>query len=191
VASAGEALEVLSDDAGDVDVYATVTGQDGAGRWTRNQVLLQGLAAVALGTWSYVDEFAKAYAAASTPATAFTSSRGNVTLRRAAGAIERQKLFPQESAREHPVLTLYPKPSAADILAIPVIRRAKRLFHDSDPLPDLWEPALLEDMLIYWKQNTGEADLAAAVAPRPALADLLATDNESRGPNYTVPFMGR
>lgn len=192
VASTGEALEVVSDSALDVDIYATVTGQDATGRWQRNQVLLTGAVAVAIGTWTYVDEFAKAYGSASTPATESTSSRGNVTLRKVAGAVERQKLFPQESAREHPVLTLFPKPDAADTIAIPVIRKAKRLFHDSDPVPDLWEPAIFEDMLIYWKLNTEESSLeSAGRAPRPALRELLATDNEERGPSYTVPYMGR
>jgi hypothetical protein len=192
-AVAGEALEVVSDSAADVDVYATVTGQDASGRWTRNQVLLAGTVAVAIGTWSYVDEFGKAYGASTTAATAGTSSRGTVTLRKASDhATELQKLFAQESAREHPVLTIYPKPSAADTLALPVIRKPKRLFHDSDPIPDMWEPALFEDMLLGWKLNTGESSAeSAARAPRPALADLLATDNEQRGPSVTVPYMGR
>ena len=38
----------------------------------------------------------------------------------------------QESAKEHNVLTVYPTPASADVLAVPIIRRPKRLLHDAD-----------------------------------------------------------
>lgn len=188
----GEALEVLSSDNGDTDVVVAITGDDANGRWTRNQVPLIGQSAVAIGTWSFIDEIAKAYVATATPATELTSSRGNVTLRKASvDHTELQKLFPQESAKEHAVLALYPKPNAADVIAVPIIRRPKRLFHDADPIPDLWEPAVWEEMAIEWGCNTGNIRREnAGSVPRPAFLDLVCFDNEtSRGrAARTVPF---
>lgn len=187
--SSGEALQVLSDSAADIDIVCAITGDDANGNWTRNQVTLTGLTPVSIGTWAFVDEFAKAYVNTATPATDLTSSRGNVTLRKTSDATELQKLFPQESSREHAILTLYPKPNAADTLAIPVIRRPKRLFHDADPVPDLWEPALFEEFIMQWRVNTGEINAAeAGAAPRPALNDLIAHENASKPRMHVRPY---
>lgn len=189
--STGDALEVVSSDVLDIDVVVAIAGDDASARWTRNQVTLNGTTPVQIGTWAFVDEFAKAYQASSTPATELTSSRGTVTLRKTAGGAVLQTLFAQESAKEHQVLVVFPKPSAADVLAIPILRRPKRLFHDADPIADLWEPALWEDMLIQWHVNGGELTLPqAASTPRPALIDLVAFDNEQGGRSRTRPFRG-
>jgi hypothetical protein len=188
----GEAIEVLSDNAADGnDIVATVTGQDVNNDWVRSQVQLNGVVPVGLGTLKWIDELAKAYVATATPVTKLTSSRGNITFRTTAAQTLLQKLFPQESAREHPVLTVYPKPSAADVLAIPVMRKPKRLFHDSDPIPDAWEPALQEDLVLQWKVNRGELSPdSVARAPRPCLRDLIETDNLQRGAGRTAPYGG-
>jgi hypothetical protein len=188
----GDALEALSDSAADVDIVVAIDGDDANGRWTRNQVTLTGVNPVALGTWSFVDECAKAYQATSTPVTEGTSSRGAVTIRKTAGQTEIQKLFAQESAKDHPVFTVFPKPVSADVLAIPVIRKPKRTFRDADPLPDLWGPAIFEQMLIDWQVNTGELTVAAAMAvPRPKFVDLAAYENQDKGRRHKQPFMNR
>lgn len=176
----GEALEAVSDHASDTDVRVVVTGDDVTGRWTRVQATLTGTSAVALGTWSYIDEFGKSYTAGVTPATELTSSRGSVTLQTVSTPVELQKLFAYESAKEHPVLTIFPKPSAADVITMPLIRKMKRLLYDADPLPDLWEPMIHEEMIYQWKVNTGElSPIAAASAPRPCFIDLLAHEQAS------------
>lgn len=190
-ASTGEALEAVSDNAGDIDIVVAIAGDDANGRWTRTQVTLTGLSAVALGTWSFVDECAKAYQVTATPVTELTSSRGTVTIRNAADRAERQKLFPQESALEHPVVGFAPKPSAGDVLAIPMIRKIKRLLRDADAVPDLWEPAVWEAMTIEWGVQVGAIPRAqAASIARPALFDLICYDNESTrgGGSYTTPY---
>lgn len=188
-AAAGDALEVLSDNGADTDIVFALAGDDSNGNWTRTQVTLNGTNAVAVGTWAFVDECAKAYVSTATPATDQTSSRGNVTLRKVSGQAEIQKLFPQESSREHAIFTVYPKPSSADTIAIPVIRRPKRLFHDADPVPDLWEPALIEEWGMQWAVNRGELTLAQANAlPRPALVDLIAHENSITPTRHVRPY---
>lgn len=190
-ASTGDALEVVSDNAADVDILAAIAGDDSTGRWTRNQVRLTGIVAVAIGTWSYLDEFGKAYLSTATPATDLLSSRGTITLRKVAGATELQKLFAQEASHEHPIFAVYPKPSSADVLLLPVMRKPKRFVHDADPIPDLWDPALWEEALIQWAVNRNEMKLAEAIAvPRPAFRDLAMFDNEQRGRAASVPFGG-
>lgn len=192
-ASTGDALEVVSDNAADTDVVVAIAGNDSSGRWTRNQVTLTGTVAVAIGTWSFVDELAKAYLATVTPATELSSSRGMVTLRKVAGATELQKLFAQESAKEHQLVTLYAKPASAYVIAIPTIRKVKRLVYDADAIPDLWEPAVWEAMHIEWMVNTGEMRREnVGQVRRPALEDLIAFDNETTraGGMRTTPFGG-
>jgi hypothetical protein len=193
-APAGEALEVLSDSASDTDVVVTVAGDDSSGRWTRTQVTLNGTTAVAIGTWGYLDEMGKAYVnTVDAPTSApYGSSRGTVTLRKVSNQAELQKLLPQESAREHALVTFYPKPSGAWTMALPCIRKVKRLYNDADPLPDLWEPAILEEMHIEWQVNTGEMPRTiAGQVPRPAFLDLLVYDHElARGgaASWSEPF---
>lgn len=188
-ASTGDALEVVSDNVSDTDVVVAISGDDASGRWTRNQVTLTGTTAVAIGTWAFVDELGKAYQASATPVTELTSSRGTVTLRKVTGGTVLQTLFAQESSKEHPVFTLVPKPVAADVLAIPILRRPKRLFHDADVIPDLWEPVVWEEMVIGWQVNTGDLSLAESLnLPRPAYIDLVAFDNASKGPSRTRPY---
>lgn len=190
-ASAGDALEVLSTENDDTDIVVSIGGDDAGGRWTRNQVTLQGTTPVGIGTWAFVDEFSKAYQSDADPVVDLTSSRGIVTLRKVVGGTELQRLFTQESAKEHSILAVFPKPIAADVIAIPVIRRPKRLFHDADVVPALWEPALWEAMTIEWALNTGSLPRERAGSiPRPALVDLIAFDNEitRAGASRTVPY---
>lgn len=185
----GDALEVVSSSVSDVDIVVAIAGDDSNGNWTRNQITLNGTTAVAIGTWSFVDECAKAYVNTATPATDQTSSRGNVTLRKVSDQTEIQKLFPQESSREHAIFTVYPKPSTADTIAIPVIRRPKRLFHDADSIPDLWEPAIFEEMSMQWAVNRGELSEAQANAmPRPALLDLICHENAITPTKRVKPY---
>lgn len=188
-ASTGDALEVLSSSASDTDIICSINGDDTNGRWTRQQVTLTGTTPVAIGTWSFVDEFGKAYLSTSDPVTDLTSSRGTITLRKTSDATELQKLYTQEASHEHTIFTVYPKPAAADTLLIPVLRKPKRFVNDADPIPDLWDPALWEEAQIQWAINRGELSLGEAVRlPRPALIDLVSFDNEQRGPSRTVPF---
>lgn len=184
---AGDPLEVLSDNAADVDVVVEVAGDDATGRWTRNQVTLNGTTPIAIGTWSYIDEFSKAYPDDVEPDTPRTSSRGNVTLRKVAGAVALESLFSAESSREHRLFTVYPKPNAADVLGIPFLRRPKRLLHDADLIPLNWGPAIFEEMLLQWRTNTGEVP-ADGTIPRPALNDLIALENASMSRRTTRPF---
>lgn len=188
--STGEALQVVSDAAADgSSVVCAIAGEDATGRWTRNQVPLNGTTPVAIGTWAFVDEFAKAYLSTATPTTPFTSSAGTITLSKVSGGTVLQTLFTQESAKEHPILTVFPKPTAADVLAIPVLRRPKRLFHDADPIPDLWEPAVWEELAIEWQVSAGEMTVAESLAlPRPKFLDLVAFDNASRARGVTRPY---
>ncbi len=190
VAAAGEALEVLSSVSGDTDVVVAIDGEDGSGYWTRYQVTLTGTTPVALGTWTYVDEFSKAFPAGTTPATPGTSSRGIVTLRKASGGSTRQVLYPQESARQHDVLTFYPKPDQADVVTVPFVRKLKRLFEDADPLPDLWGPALFEEMGLEWEVNGKTMTrVDAQNAPRPKRLDLIAFENQQE-PRLTKRAFG-
>lgn len=190
-AATGDALTVVSDSAADTDIVVAITGDDISGRWTRRQVALLGLTAVAIGTWTFVDELGKAYQFGATPVTELTSSRGTVTLKVQSSGAELQSLFLQESSKEHQILTVYPKPSAADQLAIPVIRRPKRLLFDADPIPDLWEPALWEELLIEWKVNRGELNpVTASSAPRPAFIDLVAHENSLTPRPISRPYVG-
>lgn len=177
VATAGEALEVLSNDAGDTDVLATVEGLSG-GEWTTTQVTLTGAAAVALGTWTYVQTCSKAYPNGTTPATALTSSRGTVTFRKVGGGT-RQTLLPVESSRECYQFRLHQTPQSVQTIGIPVIRLPRRLFHDADVVPSMWGPAVFEEMEISWAVNRGEMTRDAANrTPRPKLDRLIGYDNE-------------
>jgi hypothetical protein len=187
--SSGDALEVVSDSAADIatKVKVSIEGDDSNGRHRRREFTLNGTTAVSAGTWRWIDTFGKSYIFGQTPTTEFTSSAGSVTLRTVSGATELQYLFPEESSREHRVVTLAPKPNAADVLTIPCIRRPKRLLYDADPLPADWWPAVFEHMEANWRSNTGEAGSAAAL-PRPELAKLIAMEN-CNGPRPRVrPF---
>jgi hypothetical protein len=185
-ASTGDALEVVSDSAADIStkVKVSIEGDDANGRHRRREFTLNGLTPVAVGTWRWVDTFGKSYIAGQTPTTEYTSSAGSVVLRKVTGAVELQYLFPEESSHEHRVITFSPKPATADVIAIPCIRRPKRLIYDGDPLPADWWPAIFEEMEAGWRSNTGEAGSAAAL-PRPALRDLVEWEN-TNGPRPRV-----
>jgi len=176
--SSGQALEVLSSDSGDTDIRVSIEGVDSDGQWNETQVTLSGTNPVAIGTWKPpIVNFAKAYPAGTTPATELTSSRGTVTLRVASGGATLGTLLPEESAREFPSLTLYPKPTTAgEIIAVPAIRAPKKLYLDSDEVPRFWGSAILEEMWRLWKIGTGEPP---AADPGPEVKRLVAHDNST------------
>jgi hypothetical protein len=187
--STGDALEVLSDSAADIStkVKISIEGDDENGRHRRREFTLNGTTPVPVGTWRWIDTFGKSYIFGQTPTTEYTSSAGNVTLRKVTGATELQYLFSEESSHEHRVVTFAPKPNAADVITIPCIRRPKRLIFDADPLPADWWPAIFEKMEAGWRSNTGEVGSAASV-PLPELANLIAWEN-CNGPRPRVrPF---
>lgn len=172
----GQALEAVSSSADDTAVKVVIEGLDANDDWTRTQVTLTGVAAVALGTWKHVQSFGKSLPEGLEPVTEFTTSAGTVTLRVAGGGAALQKLLPDESALELPVLVLYPMPNAAQLVAVPVFRRPRRLRFDADPLPADWDAAIDEDMTIQWRVMAGEIAHDGAV-PRPNFADLVALEN--------------
>lgn len=186
-APAGEALEVLSDDANDVDVTFTLEGDDATGQAKRMRVTLTGTSPVALGTWTYLDTAGKSLT--TTPATEFTTSRGTVTLRVVSDSRVLERWSAEDSATEHRVLSLWPIPTSADTIAIPFMRRVRRLMYDSDPLPGDWWPAVFRGMVLNWRDNTGE--LQAGPAMWPELVHLIELDNRLRAPKRTRPWGGR
>jgi hypothetical protein len=188
--SAGEALEVLSDSAADTGtkIKVAIEGDDANGRHRRREFTLNGTAAVAVGTWRWIDSFGKSYIFGQEPTTPYTTSAGSVVLRTVIAQTELQYLFPEESSHEHRVVTFAPKPSSADVIALPCIRRPKRLLFDADPLPADWWPAIFEKMERSWRGNTGEAESASSV-PGPELRNLIGWENTS-GPRPRVHDRG-
>lgn len=190
-AAAGDALEVLSDSASDTAVRVLVEGVNSAGEWDETQVTLSGTSPVALGTWKApLIRFAKAYPAGTAAPTEGTSSVGTVTLRVVGPGATLQVLLPEESAREFPSLTLYPKPqTAGEIIAIPTVRAPKRLLYDADVLPRHWDDAVLEEMSALWKEHGGVI-ASAADLKKPQLLRLIAFDNTAQAPDPIVkrPF---
>lgn len=86
-ASAGSALEVLSDNASDTDVRVLVEGVNSSGEYDETQVTLSGTSPVSIGTWKPpIVRFGKSYPHGTTPATELTTSRGTITLRIVGGA---------------------------------------------------------------------------------------------------------
>lgn len=203
VAAAGVALEALSDNVADIDVQVVIEGLDSNGIYTASAFTLNGTTPVALGTWKQVQNFSKSWpqsvaaptsAQTLTGAVAYTSSRGNVSLRLVGGAATvYQKLLPYESLREHYTLTLWRTPQAVQTIAIPIIRLPRRLVNDADPIPTMWGPSVFEELRRQWFVNTGELSPAQAAAmPNRPLIDLVCWDNELRagGRSHTQPFGG-
>jgi len=186
--AAGQALEVVSDDAADIDVRVLVEGLDSTGQWNETQVTLNGVNAMAIGTWQTpLVGFTKAYPAGTTPPTPETSSRGTVTLRVAVAGATLETLLPEESAHAFPSVVLYPKPATAgEQIGIPAIRAPKRLLYDADGLPRFWGEAILEQMKALWAVSEG----SVAEVARPALATLVGFDNARQRPPRTRPFQG-
>lgn len=187
----GEALEIAFTSSSDTDVRVALEGADEHGNERRVQVDGAGTIAVSVGTWSFVDNVGKSFREGVTPPTASTSSRGTMTLRKKSDpSFVLQTLFPEESAREHRIVTFYPKPSAADTIAVPVFRRPKRLLFDADTLPNDWWNAIFEEMQVQWFVNQGELTIDSQV-PRPHLTTLIETDNLNRPPMRVRPWGSR
>lgn len=177
VLSTGEALEVVSTDAADLDVVLEIEGLYSDGEWRTLQVTLNGTTAVPLNTWLYVQTVGKAATVALT--TPLTSSRGDVVVRRVAGATTIVRLLPVEASRELMQLRFWPTPDAAATIAVPTLRLPRRIYQDADPLPQMWGDAIFEDMQIEWRKQGGELyDSEAAALPRPKLLQLIGWDNE-------------
>jgi hypothetical protein len=177
--SAGEACEVVSSSGSDIAVEVYLEGLDANGVHTRAEFTLTGAVAVAVGTWSKIFEFGKAYDEATDPTTEDTSSAGTVTLRTVAGPVTLQTLSPDESAVDLPVLSLYRTPDAVYTIAVPYMRAPRRIRHDADPLPRFWGNAIFEDLQIQWHVNKGKY-ASDAQAPRPHLLDLLGLESANR-----------
>lgn len=190
-AAAGEALEVISSDNGDVAVRVHVEGLDANGVLTQTQVTLTGTVAVALGTWSRIYQFGKSYPNGTTATTELTTSEGTVTLQKTGGGTVLQTLAPWQSAREHQTIVLYHVPDAVYRIGVPVLRAPQRLFQDADPLPMFWTNAIFEKMVLSWRVadknvNADGADMW------PALVDLITYDNAQTAQAFQrrQPFRG-
>ncbi len=187
--SSGEALEVVSSSASDDAVVCSIEGDDSNGAHQRNQVTLNGTTAVAIGTWSYVDDFGKGYPAGTDPTTELTTSEGTVTLRTVSAATALQQLLPQESTREHRVISFYPKPDTADTVAVPVMRRPSTRYQDGDPLPVDWWNAIHAFMVSNWQTIVGDKAVdAESPAFRSAVAELVMNDNRLASRITKQPF---
>jgi hypothetical protein len=182
----GEDCQILMDGLVDLaGVRVTIVGADETGSVRRREFTPNGSFPVAVGTWSWIDELGKSFA--TSPTTTYgTTSNGTLTLRTAGGVVL-QELFPEESAREHRVLTLLPKPADADVIAIPMMRRPPRFRLDGDPVPADWWNAIFEEMVIQWRVNRGELPVDSVV-PRPHLIDLLCLDNVNSPRRRVIPF---
>jgi hypothetical protein len=183
----GTALELVSDSASDTDVAVTLRGDDANGVQRTARLTLTATTPVDAGTWTFIDEFAKA--ATADAATIGASSVGTVTLRRVDTSETLQSLASYESAREHKVLQLYPTPDAAYVLAFPWQRRPQPLVSGSDPLPGDWWLAIKEEWEIRYRVNTGEI-AADSVVPRPHLRKLIEDDNLLRPAPRKRPAFG-
>jgi hypothetical protein len=187
VAAAGVLLEIVSDNAADLDVDVVVEGVDNAGVYSVSKATTNGVNAVALtGTWTKLQNVAKMWpqtAQASAPssmatiagALSYSSSRGTITVRDATDHVTvYQKLLPWESMREHWVLSFFPAADAVYTINVPVIRAPRRSVYDADPVPTMWGPAIFEQMLNKWKLSTGES---SSDLGNEALIALIAYDN--------------
>lgn len=189
--SVGEAIEVVSSSPDDVGRLVTVEGQDTSGEWLSAQVALNGTVAVLVGTFRTVINFSKAIPDGTSLPGEGLSSAGIVTLRTTAGLTTLEALKPSESAHERLVLSLYPKPDAPYLIAVPVIRAPKRLIADSDELPRYWGPAVMEECRLEWGLNTGDIkpENFPAIA-RPCFRDLVQFDNSLAYQDMRVQAFG-
>lgn len=185
--TSGSALEVLSDNAADVDVSVSLEGIDSNGLQARTTVTLTGTTPVALGTFKPpVVSAGKSYLEAYTPATEGTSSRGTVSVRIVSGATL-LRLLPDEAAKQFNLVTLYRTPGAVYTIGFPYLLAPSKLLNDADPLPAFWEAAIWEEMLLQWRVNTGEIPVAANL-PRPEFLSLVAFDNAQGPAPHVRPY---
>ena len=188
-----EPLTIVSSSAQDTtNVRWTVEGYNSGNVWRRLTGTLQGAAPVTVSTAFIPWTLSKSFVEGVTPTTELTSSNGNVLLIGATNTL--QRLFPEESAVEHQVLSLYPMPDHdGDTIAVPYMRRPVRSLYDSDAVPMDWTEAIFEEMVIQWRVNQGEMNVDAANnSIRPKFLDLLAFENANRAgyPHRTRPFIG-
>jgi hypothetical protein len=177
-ATTGNALEVVSSSAADTNVTVTLRGDDSDGASRTVRATLTGTTPVALGTFTWVDEFGKATIDSVTP-TAGQSSAGTVTLRKTTDGTVLQALDKYEAAREHKILQLYPTPDAADVIALPIMRTPNVLVSGSDAIPSGWWKAIKEAWGIAYAKNTGVL-ARDATPPRPFLNKMIEADNMQR-----------
>lgn len=190
--ASGDALEVLSSSASDVAVRAYVEGVNTSGLVTRVQVTLTGTTPVAVGTFAApLTKFGKAYPDGTTPTTEGTSSEGTVTLRKVSGSTTLQTLAPDQDAREHLAITLYPMPDAVYTIAIPIVRSIEAYFKDADPLPNNWRNAVFEKMILAWRAGDRDGAMVDGSDTWPALVDLMCLENQQMQTGWSsVPYGG-
>lgn len=190
-ASTGDALEWISDSAADVTVVAFLEGLDASGVMTQTQVTLNGLTAVAAGTWSQVHAAGKAYPAGTTPTTELTTSAGTVSLRKVSGSTVIQTLAPWQTSRSHQTIVLYHVPDGVYTIGVPVLRAPQRILRDADPLPAFWTNAIFEKMVLGWRVADRNMDADGADV-WPALIDLITYDNAQTAQAFRQrqPFRG-
>lgn len=190
VVAAGEACTSVSDSASDTTVKVGIAGLDSNSRYRRNQYTLNGTTPVSVGTWKKIIEVAKAMPAGTDPTTEMTSSVGTVTVTGATSGVL-VTLATYQSAVERIELTLWPTPNVTNAVAVPCMRMPQKLLYDADLTPLGWGSAILEEMDILWKINTGDMHARPLVAGA-ALQDLIALENSNRFgvPSRTRPFLG-
>ena len=186
-------VSAVSTSALDVTQRVTVEGYDSSGNWLRQSATLNGLTPVDFPIRVVPWTFGKSVVAGTNPSTELSSSVGSVLLSGLIYGATLQTLLPYESAVEHQVITLYPKPSAAgEVIAVPFLRGLVRSLYDGDPIPNNWQEAVFEEMTIQWRVNTGELTLDTLNVARPKFLDLLAFEQANRfgtRPSIT-PFTG-
>jgi hypothetical protein len=189
-ASAGEALEWVSDSASDTTVRAYLEGLDANGVLTQSQVTLNGTTPVAAGTWGTLMAAGKSYPFGTAATTELTTSEGTVTLRKVSGTVL-QTLAPWQSAREHQTIVLYRVPDTVYTIGVPILRAPARTYRDADPLPLMWENAIFEKMVLAWR--VADSNVSADGSEMwPALVDLITYDNSQTAQAFRQrqPFMG-
>jgi hypothetical protein len=176
VQATGVACEVGSDDAADTTVRVFVEGLTTANLVAQRQVTLNGTTFVDVGAWNRILRFGKSYPEGIAPTTELTSSVGNVTLRRTAGAVSMQVLAPWQPSREHQTLVLTPVPDGVYAIGVPIFRAIERMYFDADPLPPNWTNAVFDGMTRFWR--VADRDIAEDGSGLwPALKELIEYDN--------------
>lgn len=178
-ASTGEALEVVSDNASDTSARVFISGLTTSNLVAQREETLNGTTAVAVGTWARILKFGKAYPEGSTPTTALTSSRGNVTLRKVSDATQLQILASWQDAREHQTIALTPIPASVYTIGVPILRAIEPTFYDSDPMPPNWTNAVFDGLVHFWR--VGDHDVSEDGSGMwPSLKELIEHDNALR-----------
>jgi hypothetical protein len=188
--SAGQALEVLSGNAADTVAKVFIEGLTTDGLVGQNEVTLTGTTPVAIGTYTQILRFGKAYPSGTTPTTELTSSAGEVTLRVVGGATL-QTLRPRLSARDHQQIVLSPVPDGVYTIGIPILRGIETINRDAAPLPPNWTNAVFDGMVHFWRVSDHDVSEDAS-GLWPSLKELIEYDNaqQAQARRFGKPFRG-